>query len=200
MTKLPVEFYQHHDVIELSKLLLGKHLFTKFNEQVTAGMIVETEAYRAPEDKASHAFGLKRTKRNQVMYLSGGHAYIYLCYGMYTLFNVITNTEGIPHGVLIRAIQPTIGLEIMQKRRNKIKIDRSLTGGPGALTQALGINVKDSGILLTGSKIWIEDRNTNVKEEDIIASPRVGIDYAEEYIHMPWRFRIKNSPWTSPAK
>ncbi|PCH68798.1 MAG: 3-methyladenine DNA glycosylase [Bacteroidetes bacterium] len=200
MAKLPQSFYLKDDVIQLSIDLLGKHLYTKINGVKTGGTIVETEAYRAPEDRASHAFGNKRTPRTETMFHEGGVCYIYLCYGIHHLFNVITNKKDIPHAILIRAIEPTIGIAIMQKRRNKNKIDRSLTAGPGALSQALGITTKLDGINLTGNKIWIEQGIKSFGKNDIKASPRVGVESAKESAKLPWRFRVKNNPWTSISK
>lgn len=200
MHKLPVSFYQQEDVLDISQQLLGKFLLTHIDQALTGGMIVETEAYRAPEDRASHAFGMRRTKRNEVMYQPGGVSYVYLCYGLHALFNIVTNQHGIPHAILIRALEPTIGLETMLKRRNKMKVDRSLTGGPGALTQALGISLIHNGLSLTGDTIWVEDRGISLKQNEIIASPRVGIDYAGEDASLPWRFRILHNKWTSSAK
>lgn len=199
-SKLPLEFYQLPDVLQISRQLLGKYLFTHINHKTTGGIIVETEAYRAPEDRASHAYGMKRTKRNEIMYHHGGVCYIYLCYGLHKLFNVVTNQKGIPHAVLIRALEPTIGVDTMLQRRHKDKLEPSLTNGPGALTQALGITLSHNGAQLTGSEIWIEDRGLIIPDKDILTSPRVGIAYAKEDASLPWRFRIKNSRWTSKAK
>ena len=197
MHKLPLSFYRQDDVLEISRQLLGKYLLTHFDNVLTGGKIVETEAYRAPEDRASHAYGMRRTKRNETMYQAGGVCYVYLCYGLHSLLNIITNEENIPHGVLIRAIEPEIGIETMLKRRGKDKLTRHLTNGPGALAQALGVNTSHDGMSLTDSnKIWIEDRKIIVSDEDISASPRVGIDYAGEDAILPWRFRLKNSKWT----
>jgi DNA-3-methyladenine glycosylase len=165
MHKLPLNFYQQDDVLEISRKLLGKYLFTYFDSVLTGGMIIETEAYRAPEDRASHAYGMRRTKRNEVMYQAGGVCYVYLCYGIHTLFNVITNQEGIPHAILIRAIKPLVGIEAMLKRRHKQKIDCNLTGGPGTLTQALGIKLSHNGLSLLSSQIWIEDREFILKRK-----------------------------------
>ncbi|MBA3721761.1 MAG: DNA-3-methyladenine glycosylase [Parachlamydiaceae bacterium] len=198
--KLPLTFYQQDNVLQISKLLIGKYLFTNNDGIITGGMIVETEAYRGIDDRASHAYGMKMTKRNEVMYGAGGHAYIYLCYGIHLLFNVVTNQKGIPHGILIKAIEPQIGIEKMMERRKKTKLNRSLTGGPGALTEALGMSIRDNGTSLIGSMIWLEDRNIKIDPEQIIATPRIGVDYAGEDAMLPWRFRIKNNPWTSPAK
>lgn len=198
--KLPLSFYIQSDVLEISRQLLGKYLCTYINNQLTTGMIVEVEAYRAPEDRASHAYGMRRTKRNESMYLEGGHAYIYFTYGLHTLFNIVTNQKGIPHAILIRAIEPKEGIDIMLQRRNKSKIERNLTAGPAILTQALGITLQDNGENLLGSKIWLEDKGIDITESNILTSPRIGIDYAGEDKLLPWRFRIKNNAWTSPAK
>jgi DNA-3-methyladenine glycosylase len=192
MRKLPLAFYQQDDVLEISHQLLGKYLLTYFDNQLTGGMIIETEAYRAPEDRASHAYGMRRTKRNAVMYEAGGVCYVYLCYGIHSLLNVVTNREGIPHAILIRALEPTIGIDVMLKRRHKQRVDRDLTGGPGAVAQALGITVAHNGLSLIGSQIWIEDRGVQIKKEEILASPRIGVDYAQEDALLPWRFHLKN--------
>jgi DNA-3-methyladenine glycosylase len=200
MQKIPLSFYQQEDVLALSQQLLGKYLFTYFDHVLTGGMIVETEAYRAPEDRASHAYGMRRTQRNAVMYQAGGVCYVYMCYGLHALFNIVTNREEVPHAILVRAIEPTEGLEVMLKRRNKRFVEYSLTAGPGALAQALGISKQHNGLLLTGSPIWLEDDGHFVLKEEIIASPRVGIAYAGEDALLPWRFRLKNTPWTSRAK
>jgi DNA-3-methyladenine glycosylase len=190
MSKLPLSFYRQGDVLEISRKLLGKYLLTRFDSALTGGMILETEAYRAPEDRASHAYGMRRTKRNAVIYEAGGVCYVYLCYGLYYLLNIVTNQKGIPHAILIRAIEPTIGIEVMLKRRHKSKVDKTLTGGPGSLTQALGIQQIHNGLSLIGPQIWIEDRGIQVREQDIESSPRVGVDYAKEDAMLPWRFRL----------
>lgn len=200
MTKLDLDFYKRDDVVAISQELLGKWLFTNLDGELTGGIIVETEAYNFPDDLANHAHGMRRTSRNQTMFWAGGCCYVYLCYGIYPLLNVITSQVDIPHAVLIRAIEPKIGIETMMKRRKREKLKRDLTGGPGILTQALGVKKMHNGVLLTGNEIWIEDRGTIVDQSSILASPRVGIPYAKEHISLPWRFRIKDSQWTSPAK
>ncbi|MFN3402521.1 MAG: DNA-3-methyladenine glycosylase [Cytophagaceae bacterium] len=200
MTKLPVDFYLREDVLQISKELLGKVLYTKIGGQITAGIIVETEAYKAPEDKASHAFGNRRTPRTEPFYKAGGISYVYLCYGIHHLFNIVTNQENIPHAVLIRAVEPVEGMEVMMARRKKSKLVPELTAGPGALTMAMGINSEHNMLKLTGNKIWLEDQGVIVKSSEIIASPRVGVAYAMEYAAKPWRFRIKDNMWTSKAK
>ena len=199
MFKLPVDFYQREDVLTISRELLGKVLCTQFAGHLTSGIIVETEAYAGETDRASHAYGGRRTKRTEIMYAPGGTSYIYLCYGIHHLFNIVTNKKNIPHAILIRAIQPQDGIEIMLQRRNKKKLNPSLTAGPGSLTQALGITVKNSAVSLTGNLIWLEEQNIYYEEQDILASPRVGVQYAEKDAQNPWRFQIENSPWVSPA-
>ena len=199
MSKLLADFYQREDVLVISRELLGKVLCTNFHGKLTSGIIVETEAYAGITDKASHAYGGRRTKRTETMYAKGGSAYVYLCYGIHHLFNIVTNKENIPHAVLIRAIQPRDGIEIMLQRRNKKKVDQSLTAGPGSLTRALGITVKDSGTFLMDNLIWLEDQNINYTNQDILATPRVGVQYAGKDAQNPWRFQVENSPWVSPA-
>lgn len=198
--KLPLSFYQQPDVLEISRQLLGKFLFTFFDESLTGGMIVETEAYRGPEDRASHAFGMRRTQRNEAMYRAGGISYVYLCYGLHRMFNIVTHQKEIPHAILIRAIIPTVGIETMLARRGKQKIDCKLTAGPGTLAQALGINLSHNGLSLTDSQIWIEDRGILVKEEEILALPRIGVDYAGEDALLPWRFCISPETYKSLIK
>lgn len=190
MAILSQDYYKHQDVVFLSKDLLGKHLYTRINGHLTGGIITETEAYKGPEDRASHAYNYRRTKRNEVMYHEGGKAYVYICYGIHSLFNVVTNVEGIPHAILIRAIEPTEGIEWMMKRRNKQTQDRTLTSGPGTLSQALGISHAQNGLSLTGPEIWIEDHGMEIPHTKIIKGPRVGIDYAGEDAFLPWRFRV----------
>lgn len=195
--KLRASFFLRPAVVTISRELLGKCLFTKFrNASITGGMIVETEAYAGPYDRASHAHGNKITKRTKVMYKQGPVAYVYLCYGLHWLFNIITNMEGIPHAVLIRAIQPTKGIELMMKRRAKRSFDHSLTNGPGALAQALGIRGFHSGISLLGNRIWLEE-GIPVQPKMICASPRIGVSYAGKDARLPWRFYIRGNPWVS---
>jgi len=200
MNSIPLKYFQTDDVLYLSPDLIGKFIFTRLENQLVGGMVVETEAYRAPDDKASHAYGLRRKKRNQVMYHQGGCVYVYICYGIYPLLNVVTNQHDIPHAILIRAIEPLTGIETMLKRRGKARVDRSVTAGPRILSIALEVNKSLSGVLLTGPEIWLEDRELKFSEEEILAGPRVGISYAQEHARLPWRFRIKNHPYTNPAK
>ena len=201
MSKLGIDFYQREDVLAISRQLLGKVLCTNFNGSLTGGIIVETEAYAGVADRASHAYGGRRTNRTEVMYSPPGTAYVYLCYGMHHLFNVVTNVEGVPHAVLIRAVQPLDGIDIMLRRRNLENISNRLTAGPGILSQAMGISVYISGKSLLDKQIWIENRDNNnsLKDFKIISSPRVGVQYAGKDASNPWRFQVENSPWVSSA-
>ena len=158
--KIARSFYERNDVIEIAKELLGKVLCTDIDGAHAEVLITETEAYAGVTDRASHAYGGRRTKRTEPMYAKGGIAYVYLCYGIHHLFNVVTNREGTPHAVLIRAGEALAGTEKMLERRGKSHIDRTLLGGPGSLAKAMGITTSDTGISLTGSRIWIEDSNS----------------------------------------
>ncbi|WP_028978580.1 DNA-3-methyladenine glycosylase [Sporocytophaga myxococcoides] len=198
--KLNKAFYTREDVITISKELLGKYLVTRIDGKQTSGMIVETEAYMGAEDKASHAYGNRKTKRTEPFYKEGGIAYVYMCYGIHYLFNIITNKIDIPHAVLIRAVEPSEGIETMLERRKKSKLKPELTAGPGALSVALGISANHNETDLSGCEIWVEDRGVIVKKNEIIASPRVGVAYAKEDALKPWRFRIKDNPYTSKAR
>ena len=202
MSKLSADFYQREDIQLISRELLGKVLCTNFHGKLTSGIIVETEAYGGITDKASHAYGGRRTKRTETMYAKGGTAYVYLCYGIHHLFNVVTNVEGVPHAVLIRAVQPLDGIDIMLRRRNLNNISNRLTAGPGILSQAMGISVHISGQSLLDKQIWIENRENNNQLMDlkIISSPRVGVQYAGEDANNLWRFQVANTPWVSPAR
>ena len=191
--KLPLSFYQQEDVVELSRQLIGKYLFSQIGpeEIITGGMIIETEAYHGAEDKACHAYKNRRTRRTETMFAAGGVAYVYFCYGMHHLFNIVTNKEEIPHAILIRAIHPEIGIEQMTQRRRKEKGHLSLASGPGSVCQALGISREQNGISLINSTIWLEDRGFTPPPQAIEASPRIGIAYAEEDALKPWRFTLK---------
>lgn len=189
--KIPLEFYLSDDVVGLSRSLLGSYLFTCLEGVLTGGKITETEAYKGPEDKASHAYRNRRTPRTEVMFHKGGICYVYLCYGMHNLLNIVTNQEGIPHAILIRAIDPVVGIETMMERRKKNLLTPSLTLGPGSVAQALGIDRKFNGISLDSSLIWLEKKDPSPSEQEITCGPRVGIDYAQEHALLPWRFRLK---------
>lgn len=195
--KLPIAFYQNDDVVVLSEKLLGKHLFTFIDGELTGGIIVETEAYRGPEDLGSHAYNHRRTQRNEIMYAHGGVVYMYICYGIHDMLNIVTGTEGESHAILIRALQPTVGLDIMRLRRGFDNNDRRLCKGPGALAKALGLNKSFNGISLAGDEIWIEENGPEVSAELIIACPRIGLNIIEPYKSIPWRFYIKGNKYIS---
>ena len=202
MARLPKSFYTRTNVVQISKELLGKYLITNFKGQKTVGKITETEAYRAPDDKACHAYNNRKTERTKIMFEEGGTAYVYLCYGIHHLFNVVTAEAETAHAVLIRGLEPIENIDLMLERRKMKTLKPQLTSGPGVLSKALGIRTEHTGLSLTheNSQIWIEDRGDFIDEKNIIASSRVGVGYAEECALWDWRFRIKNSKWTSPAK
>ena len=188
--KLAAEFFLRDDVVKISRELLGKVLCTRIDGQLTQAIITETEAYAGITDKASHAYGDRRTKRTETMYQSGGIAYVYLCYGIHHLFNVVTNVKDIPHAVLIRAGRPLVGIDTMRMRRNKMQPVRDLLGGPGSVAQALGITTLLTGISLLEEQIWIEDQQIEVPDSKISVGPRIGVDYAAEDALRPYRFRV----------
>jgi DNA-3-methyladenine glycosylase len=188
--KLSPEFYQRDDVLQIAEELIGKFLVTNIDGTITSGMIAEVEAYNGVIDKASHAYNNRRTKRNEVMYGEGGVSYVYLCYGIHQLFNVVTNIKDIPHAILIRAIVPTDGIDKILYRR-KQKLNKKTADGPGTLSTALGIKTEHSGLPLIGNKIWIEDRGVKFNKKDIVTSPRIGVDYAGEDAKLPYRYRLK---------
>ena len=200
MAKLPREFYLNTDVVQVAKDLLGKVLYTHFDGEITAGIIVETEAYCGATDKACHAYPNKRTKRTETMFQIGGTVYVYFIYGMHSMFNVVTNVLDVADAVLIRAIEPLEGLETMKVRRNLKKPGTNLTAGPAVLAKALGITTAHDKLDLLGDKIWLEDGEKLYASDEIIASTRVGIEYAEEDALLPWRFRVKGNKWCSKAK
>lgn len=196
--KLPLSFYQQDDVVAIARQLVGKILCTKIGDApLTSGIITETEAYCGRGDKACHANNGTRTKRTETMYQAGGIAYIYLCYGIHHLFNIVTNTEGKADAVLIRAIKPEEGKNTMLKRRNAQTVQPGLTAGPGRLTQALGITTDYDGTNLSGKTIWIEDRGHSFSENGLISSQRVGVAYAGEDANLPWRFYPSQNKWIS---
>lgn len=194
---LSKEFYTQNNVVLVAKQLLGKVLFTRIDDVVSAGIITETEAYAGVTDKASHAYGDKRSRRTEIMYHEGGCAYIYLIYGMYSLFNVVTNRNGVPHAVLIRSIVPYTGLETMKQRNNGREIESKDGIGPGRLSRLLGIDYKMTGISLidkqAGDAIWIEDKSFLINEPEIKIGKRIGIDYAAEDADLPYRFWIDSN-------
>ncbi len=193
--KLDESFYQRNDVTRVAKDLLGKVLYTAVGRRVSSGIIVETEAYSHIE-KGCHAYLNRKTKRNEVMFNAGGYSYVYLCYGIHNLFNVVTGSQGTGDAVLIRALEPVGGIPIMQKRMNTDNT-RRITSGPGKLTKALGIDRSFNGKHLTGSEIWISDEGIQVKKLQIVASPRIGIDYAGKDAELPWRYTLAGNTWIS---
>jgi DNA-3-methyladenine glycosylase len=191
------EYFMQADTLLLAKELVGMILVTRFDGIETSGRIVETEAYLGETDRASHAFGGRRTSRTEIMYMPGGHAYVYLCYGIHHLFNIVTHQKDIPHAILIRALEPMAGIEYMLKRRNKTKPDFSLTRGPGSLSQALGIHKMHTGLLLQTSGIILATDGNTPKNGLIEASARIGVDYAGSDALLPYRFLVKGNPWVS---
>ncbi|MCK4568941.1 MAG: DNA-3-methyladenine glycosylase [Bacteroidales bacterium] len=185
--KLGKAFYQHEDAVFMARALLGKVLVTRISGLLTSGIITEIEAYAGIRDKASHAFSNRYTSRTAPMYLNGGIAYVYLIYGIHSLFNIVTAPAGIPHAMLVRAIHPLNGLDIMQERRSS-KHSKDIAGGPGKVSQALGIHYSDSGEDLQGDKIWIEDRGIVPHADEILSGPRIGVDYAGKDALLPYRF------------
>lgn len=195
--KLPESFYLNTDVVYLSKNLIGKYLFTCIDDITTGGYIVETEAYNGVIDKASHAYGNRITPRTKTMFMQGGIAYVYLCYGIHEMFNIVTSAEGQPHAILIRAIQPTEGIEAMLYRRNMVALKPNITQGPGSVAKALGISRAINAISLQSDTLWIEDRGLAFTDAEIAAVPRVGVDYAGEDALLPYRFYVKENPYVS---
>jgi DNA-3-methyladenine glycosylase len=191
MNKLPEPFYQRPDVIRIAKDLIGKVLVTNLDGQFTSGRIVETEAYNGVKDKASHAYGGRRTARTEVMYAEGGRAYVYLCYGIHYMFNVVTHGKDTPHAILIRGIEPLEGISWMLARTGKPRLDKTLGRGPGNVCKALGINTGQTGWSLLGDQIYILDDGFSFSRRDIIASPRIGVDYAGEDALLPYRFSVQ---------
>jgi DNA-3-methyladenine glycosylase len=198
VAKLPREFYTHPDVVTVARRLLGQLLVVPTRNGRVSGIIVETEAYRGPEDRASHAYGGRRTLRTETMYARGGTAYVYFVYGMYYQFNVVSSVTDIPHAVLVRALEPVEGVTLMRRRRGGGPL-HGLTTGPGKLCVALGIDRRFDGADLLGDRVWIETRPP-VPPRAIAAGPRVGIDYAEAWMDRPWRFWLRDSPFVSRVR
>ena len=186
--KLTKDYFLNDNVLAIARDLLGKSLFTRIDGQLTGGLICEVEAYNGTGDRASHAYGGRRTHRNEMMYHEGGVAYVYLCYGMHHLLNFVTNADGIPDAILIRGIIPTHGEELMLQRTGKRKVTSDIGIGPGKVSKLLGLTVADNGLSLCGDTLWIEDRDTLVLENQVETSPRIGVDYAGEDALLPYRF------------
>jgi DNA-3-methyladenine glycosylase len=220
MHKLDNAFYDRPGVATVARDLLGKVLVTEFDGRRTSGRIVEVEAYNGVGDRASHAWSGRRTRRTEVMFGAGGTAYVYLIYGIHHLFNVVTNKKDIPHAVLIRALEPMEGIGVMRERLGRDRsrersiseaaapsagrpgrsVDYSLTRGPGNLSRALGLRTVHTGASLLGQEIWIGDDGYRPKRSEIIAGPRIGVDYAGVDAGLPYRFYIKGSPYVSGPK
>jgi len=197
MDKLKSAFYNRADVLAIARELLGKVLLTQLNDVITAGRIVETEAYAGEVDRASHAYGGRRTARTEVMFGKGGTAYVYLIYGIHHLFNVVTNKKDVPHAVLVRAIEPLSGIEHMLERSGKEHWDYTLGKGPGNVSKVLGINTSYTGWDLTGNDIYIAADGFTPPADTIIATPRIGVDYAGADALLPYRFILKDNPYVS---
>lgn len=198
--KLPLSYYLNQDVIFLAKDLLGKVLFTEINGDITAGIIVETEAYFGVIDKASHAYGGRRTGRTETLYTQGGVSYVYLCYGIHHLFNVVSSVEDEPHAVLVRAVEPLIGKEIMEIRRNMPASKTAISSGPGSAAKALGIDRSFNKKVLTENEIWIEDHGIKYSPDEIVSGPRIGVAYAQEDALLPWRFYVRGNKYVSKPR
>lgn len=197
MKKLGIDFYKRKNVLAIARDLLGKIIVTDFDDGFTSARIVETEAYAGVTDKASHAWQGKRTARNEVMYLAGGISYVYICYGMHQMFNVVTNVSEVPHAILIRAAEPLSGTDIMLARTGKKVLDTTLTKGPGNMAKALGIAKIHSGGDLSGDAIYIASDGYALKNEQIGISQRIGVDYAGGDALLPYRFYIKGNKFVS---
>ena len=186
--KLTKDYFLNDNVLAIARDLLGKSLFTRMDGQLTGGLICEVEAYKGTSDRASHAYGGRRTRRNEMMYHEGGVSYLYLCYGMHHLLNFVTNADGIPDAILIRGIIPTHGEELMLQRTGKRKVTYDIGIGPGKVSKLLGLTVADNGLSLCGDTLWIEDRGTLVSDNQVETTPRIGVDYAGEDAFLPYRF------------
>lgn len=197
MKKLPAQFYERTDVVLIAKELIGKIIVTKFDDLVTSGRIVETEAYIGITDRASHSFGGKRTARNEHMYGAAGIAYVYICYGMHHLFNIVSNAKDVPDAILIRAVEPIEGIDIMLTRAGKSKAGNTLTKGPGNAAKALGISKLHSGINLLQEEIYIVDDGFTIAETLIGVSRRIGIEGSGDAALLPYRFYVKGNPFVS---
>lgn len=198
--RLPISYYQNQDVLFLARELLGKVVFTQSEGEITAGIIVETEGYSGVTDKASHAYNGRRTHRTETLYNEGGVTYVYLCYGIHYFLNVVTSVKDEPHGILIRAIQPLVGIDIMKRRKNMAVLKPAISSGPGSVGKALGINASFNNKSLIEHDIWIEDHEIKFSESDIVATPRIGIEYAGDHAMLPWRFFVRGNEYVSKGR
>lgn len=201
MKKLGTEFYNRQDVVLIARELIGKMLVTCMNGIITSGIIVETEAYVGFTDKASHAYKGRRTMRNEHMYAAPGTAYVYICYGMHHLFNVVTNVANVPDAVLIRAVEPLQGIETMLVRRGQNSLNNTLTKGPGNVSKALGISKVHSGLNVGSDTIFISEENDSAcfswPITSIGSSKRIGVESAAEDALLPYRFYVKGNRFVS---
>ena len=197
MKKLTQDFYRRENVITIAEELMGKLLVTKWDGQLSSGRIVEVEAYEGVIDRASHAHGGRRTERNEVMYGEGGFAYVYLCYGIHHLFNVVTHFKDTPHAILIRALEPVAGISIMLERTGKEKLDPTLTRGPGNVSKAMGIQTRHSGYSLLSKELFLADDGKQFTSREIGRSGRIGVDYAGPHALWPYRLYEKGNPYVS---
>lgn len=197
---VPQSFYERADVVTITRELLGKIVVTNFSNMLTAGRITEAEAYNGPFDKAAHSYNNRRTKRTEVMYARGGTAYVYLCYGIHQMFNIVTNQPGIPNAILVRALEPVAGIETMLARSNKNIHGFDLTRGPGNAAKALGINTSHTGISLQSEELYIADDEFSYDENEIAVTARIGVDYAAEDALLPYRFIVKGNKYVSGKK
>lgn len=198
--KLARDFYLRDDTLRVARELLGKRLVVPAPAGGrVSGRIVETEAYLGVEDMAAHSYGGRRTARTEAMYAVGGTVYVFFVYGMHHQFNVVVGAKDTPHAILVRALEPDEGVELMRLRR-PAKSERELTNGPGKLCRALGVDMSFNQEDLTGGRVWIEDAGEELAPARIASGPRVGIDYAGEYVGKPWRFWLKDNPFVSKAR
>ncbi|MGY3053506.1 DNA-3-methyladenine glycosylase [Pedobacter sp. UYEF25] len=194
--KLNEAFYGREDTIEMARELIGKFVYTNLDGQKTGGMIVETEAYMGVTDSSCHSFNNRKSIKNASMFNKGGVAYMYICYGIHDMLNIVTGAEGDSQVILIRAIEPTIGIDVMKGRRGDIPINR-LAKGPGSLAKALGLNKSFDNASLLGNTLWIEDQEVNIVDADIVTSARIGLGCPEPYLSVPWRFFLKGNKFVS---
>ncbi|TVQ07811.1 MAG: DNA-3-methyladenine glycosylase [Bacteroidetes bacterium] len=194
MSRINRDYYIENDTLWLARDLLGKYLYCHSDQYGPGGgIITETEAYLGANDRASHAYGNRRTQRTETMFKTGGIAYVYLCYGIHHLFNIVTAAEDIPHAVLVRGILPMAG-NINMERRTGRKVP-FLLDGPGKLTRAMGITTHLNGAALDQDTIWLEDKSIQVPDAVISATPRIGVDYAGEDAKLPYRFVLDDKPF-----
>ena len=195
--KLERDFYTRADTLAVARELLGKRLVVPDGARRRAsGRIVEVEAYLGVEDAAAHSYGGRRTRRTETMYAVGGTAYVFFVYGMHHQFNVVTGPEGLPHAVLVRAVEPEEGVGLMKERRPVSK-ERELTSGPGKLCRALGLDLSYDGEDLTGARVWLEETGAKFGRDEVASGPRIGVAYAGEDALRPWRFWVKGNLYVS---